>query len=96
MNRSFVTAPVAVVMTVLTLASATPAFAQTDVCEATPTAIRAIAATGTDADANKSALRLVKVGVQLCEAGNKREANLKFKSAAKALNVEYASLIAAK
>ena len=93
MNRSLIAAPVAIVMAALTFVAATPAFAQSDTCEATPAAIRAAAAASTDAAASKKALKSLAMGVQLCELGNRVDANAKFKAAARALNVEYASLV---
>ena len=90
MNRTLIAAPVAIFMTALTLASATPAFAQGDVCAA-PAALRTAAASA-QPDAAKKALKSVAMGELLCGEGNKRDAAAKFKAAAKALGVDYASL----
>lgn len=90
MRRLFL-APAAVALTA-GLFLAAPAFAASD-CAATPTQLRAAAATA-EASVAKKALGYVSIGEKLCEAGNDRAANKKFAAAAKTLNVDVASLTA--
>jgi len=91
MNRSLIAIPAAIAVTVFTLGISTPAFAQVDACSAAPGALRAAAA-AVDTSVAKKALGNIATGEKLCEAGNELAASRKFKVAAKALNVDYATL----
>ncbi|MBB4630486.1 hypothetical protein [Sphingosinicella soli] len=95
MNRVLVTLPLAIVASAFFVsASVTPAHAATGVCAAMPADIRTVADKG-DAEAAKKALKLVRTGELLCDAGNERAAKKKFESAYKTLGVaeeEYAQL----
>lgn len=94
MPRFFVAAPAALALTAgLFLATATPALAADAECAATPTQLRTVAATA-EASVAKKALGYVNIGQKLCEEGNERAAGKKFAAAAKALNVDVASLTA--
>jgi hypothetical protein len=90
MNRFALVAAAA--LTAGTLSFAAPATANTEVCATAPGALRAAAAANTDASAQRKALGLVATGEKLCEARNRTGATAKFKVAAKALGVDYASL----
>ncbi len=60
-------------------------------CSATSSQLRSVAATA-DAAAAKKALGFVSIGEKLCDQGADRAAGKKFAAAAKALNVDLASL----
>lgn len=95
MNRVLVTLPLALVASAFFVtASITPAHASAGACAAMPANIRSVAEKG-DADTAKKALKLVRTGELLCDAGNERAAKKKFESAYKTLGVaeaEYAEL----
>jgi len=93
MNRTFLTAPAAfLVSAVIVLGTAAPA-AAADGCTAAPAQIRQAAADA-DASAAKRALGFVTIGEKLCEAGNDRAANKKFKAAFTALGVDASQQVA--
>ncbi|MFC3713585.1 hypothetical protein ACFOMD_13475 [Sphingoaurantiacus capsulatus] len=71
--------------------AAAPASAD-ETCAASPSALRTAASTSADAAAAKKALGFVAIGEKLCDAGADRAAGKKFAAAAKALNVDLASL----
>jgi hypothetical protein len=85
----------AIVSTILVAAAfaAAPATAAPEACAAAPAALRSAAASAT-VDAQRVALTNVSVGEKLCDAGNRFEANRKFKVAAKALNLDLATVMA--
>jgi hypothetical protein len=60
-------------------------------CSATPAQLRSVAASA-DAATAKKALGFVSIGEKLCDQGADRAAGKKFAAAAKALNVDLASL----
>jgi len=60
-------------------------------CSTTSSQLRSVAATA-DAAAAKKALGFVSIGEKLCDQGADRAAGKKFAAAAKALNVDLASL----
>lgn len=95
MNRVLVTLPLAFVASAFFVsASITPAHASEGACAAMPANIRSVAEKG-DADTAKKALKLVRTGELLCDAGNERAAKKKFEGAYKTLGVaeaEYAEL----
>ncbi len=95
MNRVLVTLPLALVASAFFVtASINPANASEGACAAMPADIRTVADKG-DADTAKKALKLVRTGELLCDAGNERAAKKKFESAYKTLGVaeaEYAQL----
>lgn len=87
MNRTIFTAPAAfLVAGTILFATAAPA-AAAESCQAVPAQIREAAATA-DAGTAKRALGYVSIGEKLCEAGNDRAANKKFKAALTALGVD--------
>jgi hypothetical protein len=87
MNRNLITAPAAfLVAATILFGTAAPA-AAAESCEAVPAQIREAAATA-DAKAAKRALGYASIGAKLCEAGNDRAANKKFKAALTALGVD--------
>lgn len=92
MNRILFTAPVALIASALFVsASIAPANAGDDaVCSATPAQLRTAAETAAPEAAGK-ALKTIKVGEALCEAGNERAAAKKFKLAQTQLGVQQAS-----
>ena len=93
MNRTFLTAPAAfLVSAVILLGTAAPA-AAAESCAAAPAQIRQAAATA-EASVAKRALGYVSIGEKLCEAGNDRAANKKFKAAFTALGVDEAQQLA--
>lgn len=93
MNRTFFTAPAAMLVSGFILfGTASPASAA-ESCQSVPTQIREAAATA-DASTAKRVLGYASIGEKLCEAGNDRAANKKFAAAAKTLNVDVASLTA--
>jgi hypothetical protein len=84
------------IVSMIVLAAATvaaPAFAAPENCTAAPAALRSAAATATG-DVQRSALTNVAMGEKLCVAGNRFEATRKFRTAAKALNVDLATIVA--
>ncbi len=70
--------------------AAAPASAD-ETCTATSSQLRSVAATA-DVAAAKKALGFVSIGEKLCDQGADRAAGKKFAAAAKALNVDLASL----
>lgn len=76
----------------LAAATAAPAFANAETCEAAPAKLRAIAAT-VDADSAKKAERNIALGEALCDARNRSEASKKFNLAAKSLGTDLASVL---
>lgn len=70
--------------------AAAPASAD-ESCSTTSSQLRTVAATA-DAAAAKKALGFVSIGEKLCDQGADRAAGKKFAAAAKALNVDLASL----
>lgn len=64
-------------------------------CATTPVQLRAAAASSTDVAAQRKALMFVATGEKLCTDNARFEAGQKFAAAAKALNVDLASLPAA-
>ncbi len=95
MNRILFTAPLAFVVSALFVtASVSPASASDAACAAMPSNIRSVAANA-EAETAKKALKYVRTGELLCEAGNERAAQKKFETAYKTLGVaeaEYAQL----
>lgn len=84
------------IVSMIVLAAATvsaPAFAAPENCAAAPAALRTAAATA-GVDAQRVALTNVSMGEKLCVAGNRFEATRKFRMAAKALNVDLATVVA--
>lgn len=73
--------------------AAAPAAAD-ESCSAAPSQLRTVASSA-DAATAKKALGYVSIGEKLCEAGNDRAAGKKFAAAAKALNVDLATLTSA-
>ena len=95
MNRIFVIAPLALVVSTFFLAASVSAAAAGEAaCSTMPQSIRSIAANA-DAAVAKKALKYSKTGVLLCEAGNERAAQKKFEIAFKTLGTsatEYAQI----
>ncbi len=85
----------AIVSSILVAAAfaAAPATAAPEACAAAPAALRT-AAVAAPAASQRTVLTNVSIGEKLCEAGNRFEANRKFKAAAKALNVDLATVMA--
>ena len=87
MNRTFFTAPAAfLVAGTILFATATPA-AAAETCSAVPAQVREASAT-VDASTAKRALGYASIGEKLCEAGNDRAANKKFKAALTAIGID--------
>lgn len=87
MNRTFFTAPAAfLVAGTILFATATPA-AAAETCSAVPAQVREASAT-VDASTAKRALGFASIGEKLCEAGNDRAANKKFKAALTAIGID--------
>jgi hypothetical protein len=87
MNRTFFTAPAAfLVAGTILFATATPA-AAAETCSAVPAQVREASAT-VDASTAKRALCYASIGEKLCEAGNDRAANKKFKAALTAIGID--------
>jgi hypothetical protein len=88
MNRAFLTFPAALLMSAgLMFVTAAPASAATaEACTTVPAQVRQAVAT-VDAGTARRALGYVSTGEKLCEAGNERAANKKFKAALNALGV---------
>lgn len=84
----------AIVSAVLVAAAfvAAPVSAAPEACAAAPAALRSAAATAPVA-AQRTVLSNVSVGEKLCDAGNRFEAGRKFKAAAKALNLDLATVL---
>ena len=94
MNRLFVTAPVAFLVSAgFLFAAAGPAMAADARCQAYPVQLREAAATAHVGRA-KAALRQISVGEKLCEAGNERAGVKKFTAAMKTLGIEEAQQLA--
>ena len=92
MNRTLFTAPAAfLVSAAILFATAAPASAA-ESCAA-PAEIRT-AAVSADASVAKRALGYASIGEKLCEAGNDRAANKKFKAAMNALGIDPAQQLA--
>ena len=93
MNRTFFTAPAAMLVSGFILfGTASPASAA-ESCQSVPTQIREAAATA-DASTAKRVLGYASIGEKLCEAGNDRAANKKFKAAFNALGIDEAQQVA--
>lgn len=92
-HRLFLIAPIAVAVSAAFVgAAAGPAVASTtSICETAPAQLRSAAATA-DANAQRKALHLVGVGVQLCEANASFEAKKQFSAAARVLGTDLAQL----
>ncbi len=92
--RFLIAAPIAIIVSAGFLgAAAGPAVAAPLAnCATTPVQLRAAAASSTDANAQRKALMFVTTGEKLCVDNAKFEAAQKFAAAAKALNVDLASL----
>ena len=69
-----------------------PAMSAPQACDAAPAALRAAAAQA-EAVAQRKALADVTVGEKLCEAGNRFEATRKFRTAARTLKLDLATLL---
>src|SRR5688572_17926149 len=88
MNRAFLTFPAAVLISAgLMFVTAAPASAATaEACVTVPAQVRQAVAT-VDAGTARRALGYVATGEKLCEAGNERAANKKFRAALTAVGV---------
>lgn len=102
MNRAFLTAPLAIVVSsVFMFAAAGPASASASAsagdqtCTARYGEIRAAALTA-EAAVARQAFRQLDIGVKLCEAGNARAAGKKFAAAARTLGIDDDQQLAAR
>lgn len=87
MNRFLITAPAAfLISTTLLFGAAAPAAAAEN-CQAVPMQVRGAVPT-LDAATAKRAVGYASIGEKLCEAGNDRAANKKFKAALTAIGVD--------
>lgn len=93
-KRFLIAAPIAVAVSAAFIgAAASPADAATATnCSTTPAQLRAAAATAASPAAQRKALGLVATGELLCRDNSNFEAGKKFAAAAKALNIDVASL----
>lgn len=87
MNRFLITAPAAFAVSAAILFGTASPVAAAESCQAVPAQVREAAPT-LDAATAKRALGYASIGEKLCEAGNDRAANKKFKAALTAIGVD--------
>ena len=87
MNRFLITAPAAFAVSAAILFGTSSPAAAAENCQAVPAQVREAAAT-LDATTARRALGYASIGEKLCEAGNDRAANKKFKAALTAIGVD--------